>query len=50
MLEIIQDLVYVKMFHNIGCNYVFKYFTKYASEGYGPVICRMGLFSLFENG
>ena len=50
MLEIIQDLVWIKMFHKIGCNYMFKYFTKYACEVYGPVICRAGFVSLFVNG
>ena len=29
---------------------MFKYFTKYASEGYGPVICRIGLFSFLKMG
>ena len=50
MLEIIHDLVYVKMFHNIGCNYVFKYFTEYACERYGPIICRIGVSSFLKMG
>ena len=41
MLEIIQDLVFIKIFHNIGCNNVFKYFAKYACEGHGPVVCKI---------
>ena len=50
MLAIIQDLVFIKMSHNIGGKYVFKYFTKYVCEGYGPVICRIRLSPFFVSG
>ena len=43
MLEIIQDLVFIKIFHIIGCNKVLKYFAKYTCEGYGHVVCKIWL-------